>query len=80
MTAQFSAEVRRTTVIFSTREQTKTPTLEVAGGGGGRRKEGEGGRVGELHKIVLSTRSREQLGLDQNVRLANNWEQVAKPL
>ena len=34
----------------------------------------------ELHKIVLSTRSRQQLGLDQRVRLANNWEQVAEPL
>jgi len=35
--------------------------------------EGEGRK---LHKIVLSRRSQQQLGLDQNVRLANNWEQV----
>ena len=42
--------------------------------------EGEGRRVRELHKIVLSTRSRQQLGLDQKVRLANTWDQVAKPL
>ena len=42
--------------------------------------EGEEGRVRELHKIVLSNRSRQQLGLDQQVRLANNWEQVSEPL
>ena len=42
--------------------------------------EGEGGRVRELYKIVLSTRSRQQLGLEQRVRLAHNWEQVAEPL
>ena len=42
--------------------------------------EGEGGRLRELHKIVLSTRSRQQLDLDQKVRLAHNWEQVAEPL
>lgn len=35
--------------------------------------EGEGKMV---YKIVLSTRSRQQLGLDQKIRLANNWEQV----
>ena len=34
----------------------------------------------ELYKIVLSTRSRQQLGLEQRVRLAHNWEQVAEPL
>ena len=42
--------------------------------------EGEG-RVSELHKIVLSSRSRLQLGLgDQKVWLANNWDQVGKPI
>ena len=39
--------------------------------------EGEGRK---LYKIVLSRRSQKQLGLDQNVRLVNNWEQVGKPL
>jgi len=35
--------------------------------------EGEGRK---LHKIVLSRRCHQQLGLDQKVRLSNNWDQV----
>ena len=35
-------------------------------------------KVSKIHKIVLSSRTRDQLGLDQNTWLANNWQQVAK--
>ena len=35
-------------------------------------------KVSKIRKIVLSSRTRDQLGLDQNTWLANNWQQVAK--
>ena len=63
-----------------THKQILSGSLQHQVGGLFSQLEGEG-RVSELHKIVLSSRSRLQLGLgDQKVWLANNWDQVAKPI